>query len=67
LFLPKNQFGNGLHSYNEAFEKEYHTMASPRTRNIRSVSVRHKGLNQKVERLNSVKMKKSYYLNPNIL
>ncbi len=29
-------------------------MASPRTRNIRSVSVRHKGLNQKVERLNGV-------------
>jgi transposase-like protein len=45
---------DGLHSYNEAFEKEYHTMASPRTRNIRSVSVRHKGLNQKVERLNGV-------------
>ncbi|HEV2192769.1 MAG TPA: DDE-type integrase/transposase/recombinase [Nitrosopumilaceae archaeon] len=45
---------DGLHSYNEAFEKEYHTMQSPRTRNIRSVSVRHKGLNQKVERLNGV-------------
>ncbi len=29
-------------------------MTSPRTRNIRSVSVRHKGLNQKVERLNGV-------------
>jgi len=29
-------------------------MASPRTRNIRSVSVRHNGLNQKVERLNGV-------------
>lgn len=29
-------------------------MSSPRTRNIRSVSVRHKGLNQKVERLNGV-------------
>ena len=29
-------------------------MESPRTRNIRSVSVRHKGLNQKVERLNGV-------------
>ncbi len=45
---------DGLHSYNEAFEKEYHTMASPRTRNIRSVSVRHNGLNQKVERLNGI-------------
>jgi len=29
-------------------------IASPRTRNIRSVSVRHNGLNQKVERLNGV-------------
>ncbi len=29
-------------------------MESPRTRNIRSVSVRHKGLNQKVERLNGI-------------
>lgn len=29
-------------------------MQSPRTRNIRSVSVRQKGLNQKVERLNGV-------------
>ena len=29
-------------------------MQSPRTRNTRSVSVRHKGLNQKVERLNGV-------------
>ncbi len=37
-----------------AFEKEYYTMESPRTRNIRSVSVRHKGLNQKVERLNGI-------------
>ena len=29
-------------------------MSSPRTRNIRSVSVRHNGLNQKVERLNGI-------------
>ena len=29
-------------------------MTSPRTKNIRSVSVRHNGLNQKVERLNGV-------------
>ncbi len=45
---------DGLHSYNEAFEKEYYTMQSPRTRNIRSISVRHDGLNQKVERLNGI-------------
>ena len=29
-------------------------MKNPQTRNIRSVSVRHKGLNQKVERLNGI-------------
>ncbi len=45
---------DGLHSYSEAFDKEYYTMESPRTRNIRSVSVRHNGLNQKVERLNGI-------------
>jgi transposase-like protein len=45
---------DGLHSYNEAYWKEYYTMEDPRTRNIRSVSVRHKGLNQKVERLNGI-------------
>jgi len=45
---------DGLHSYNEAFDKEYYTMTDPRTKNVRSVSVRHNGLNQKVERLNGV-------------
>ncbi|HET6458796.1 MAG TPA: integrase core domain-containing protein [Nitrosopumilaceae archaeon] len=54
LLKPIAIIHDGLHSYNEAFEKEYHTMASPRTRNIRSVSVRHKGLNQKIERLNGI-------------
>ena len=45
---------DGLGSYNEAFMKEYFTLASPRTQNIRSVSVRKKGLNQKIERLNGI-------------
>lgn len=45
---------DGLHSYNEAYWKEYYTIEGKRVRNIRSVSVRHKGLNQKVERLNGV-------------
>lgn len=45
---------DGLPSYNEAFWKEYYTMTDPRTRNVRSVSVRHDGLNQKVERLNGI-------------
>jgi hypothetical protein len=44
--------GNSL--YNEAFWKEYYTMESPRVMNIRSVSVRHDGLNQTIERLNGI-------------
>lgn len=45
---------DGLKAYDKAFYKEYYTMKNPQTRNIRSVSVRHNGLNQKVERLNGV-------------
>jgi transposase-like protein len=45
---------DGLHSYNEAYYKEYYTMGRPRVKNIRSVSVRDKGLNQVIERLNGV-------------
>ena len=45
---------DGLPSYNKAFWKEYYTLRNPQTRNIRSISVRHDGLNQKVERLNGV-------------
>ncbi len=45
---------DGLPAYNEAFAKEYWTMGRNKTRNIRSVSVRHDGLNQKVERLNGI-------------
>lgn len=43
---------DGLQSYNDAFNQEYYTKKGLRVRNIRSVSVRKKGLNQKVERLN---------------
>lgn len=43
---------DGLPAYNEAFQKEFYTSKNPRTMNIRSVSVRHEGLNSKVERLN---------------
>lgn len=43
---------DGLPSYNEAFQKEYFTRKNPRTKNIRSISVRNEGLNSKVERLN---------------
>lgn len=45
---------DGLQSYDEAVAKEYFTNYSPRTRDVRSVGVRHKGLNQKVERLNGI-------------
>ncbi|MDE1765862.1 MAG: IS1/IS6 family transposase [Thaumarchaeota archaeon] len=45
---------DGLPTYNEAYWKEYYTMEGKRVKNIRSVSVRHDGLNQKIERLNGV-------------
>ena len=45
---------DGLGSYDEAFRKEFWSLGDPRTKNIRSVSVRHDGLNQKVERLNGI-------------
>jgi transposase-like protein len=49
---PKAIVHDGLHSYNEAFNKEYFTNYNPRVKNIRSVSVRHEGLNSLIERLN---------------
>jgi len=45
---------DGLPSYNEAYWKEYYEMEGKRVQNIRSVSVRHQGLNQTVERLNGI-------------
>jgi transposase-like protein len=45
---------DGLHSYNEAYWKEYYEMEGKRVQNIRSISVRHNGLNQTVERLNGI-------------
>lgn len=51
---PRAIVHDGLKAYNEAFVKEYYTSTNPRTENIRSVSVRHNGLNQKVERLNGI-------------
>jgi transposase-like protein len=43
-----------LQSYTEAVAKEYYIKEGIRTKDVRSVSVRHKGLNQKVERLNGI-------------
>lgn len=43
---------DGLMSYNGAYWQEYYENKGPRVQNVRSVSVRHEGLNQVVERLN---------------
>jgi transposase-like protein len=45
---------DGLQSYDEAFQKEYYTRKNPRVKNIRSISVRNKGLNSRIERLNGI-------------
>jgi putative transposase len=49
---PKAIIHDRLHSYNEAFTREYFTNYNPRVKNIRSISVRNEGLNSVVERLN---------------
>ena len=49
---PKAIIHDGLPSYDEAYQKEYFTLKNPRVKNIRSISVRHEGLNSLVERLN---------------
>lgn len=43
---------DGLQSYNDAFNAEYYSKKNLHIENVRSISVRHKGLNQKIERLN---------------
>lgn len=52
--LPNAVVHDGWQPYNEAFIKEYWFQNRQDIQNIRSVSVRHKGLNQKVERLNGI-------------
>ena len=49
---PKAIIHDGLPSYDKAYQKELYTLKNPRVKNIRSISVRHKGLNSLVERLN---------------
>jgi hypothetical protein len=44
---------DGLHTYNQGFNREFFTTAGPRIENVRSVGQRDKGLNQMVERVNS--------------
>lgn len=50
---PKAVVHDGLPSYDEAFQREFFTLKNPRVKNIRSVSVRHEGLNSVQERLNN--------------
>jgi transposase-like protein len=44
---------DGLHTYNEAFDREFYTNYGPRIENVRSVGQRDEGLNQMVERVNN--------------
>jgi transposase-like protein len=53
---------DGLKSYNEAYWKEYYTHKNPRVIDIRSVSVRHNGLNQRVEALNGIFRTREYVM-----
>jgi putative transposase len=48
---PKAIIHDGLHSYDEAFHREYFTLKNSRVKNLRSISVRNEGLNSLVERL----------------
>ncbi len=43
---------DGLHSYTEAFKREFYTNTTPRAIDVRSVSIRDRGLNNRMERLN---------------
>ena len=51
--IPKAIVHDGLPSYDKAYQKEFFTLKNPRVKNIRSISVRHEGLNSLVERLNN--------------
>ena len=43
---------DGLQSYGEAFRREFYTNTAPRTIEVRSVSLRDQGFNNRMERLN---------------
>jgi len=43
---------DGLQSYGEAFKNEFYTQTTPRTIEVRSLSIRERGLNNRMERLN---------------
>jgi transposase-like protein len=44
---------DGLHTYNEAFNREFYTNYGPRIENVRSEVQRDEGLNQMIERVNN--------------
>jgi transposase-like protein len=50
--MPMAVAHDGLQSYGEAFKREFYTNTLPRTIDVRSVSIRDRGLNNRVERLN---------------
>jgi transposase-like protein len=50
--LPKAFIHDGLRTYDEAYQREYFTLSTPRIQNVRSIGSSHEGLNSKVERLN---------------
>lgn len=50
-FRPKAVVHDGLESYTDAFRKEFHRQRGRRTYELRSVSIRERGKNNRVERL----------------
>lgn len=52
-FRPKAIIHDGLQSYSEAFMKEFFQMKGRRTYELRSISIRERGKNNRVERLHN--------------
>jgi transposase-like protein len=52
-FAPKAVAHDGLESYGEAFRKEFFRQRGRRTYELRSVSIRERGRNNRVERLHN--------------
>ena len=50
--MPTAIVHDGLPAYDQAYQKEYFKLKNPRVKNVKSVNVRHEGLNSRVERLN---------------
>jgi len=50
-FRPKAVIHDGLESYTEAFRKEFYRQSGRKTYELRSVSIRQRGKNNRVERL----------------